>query len=102
MSDHYAAAEVTPSVPGLTTLADRICCDGAGPTIDHREPRVARWVANVLDGIKAVFHKSGPSSLCGSAGCLGAASATPVPCDKVIASRNGEFAKLGAGGQGGR
>jgi alanine-glyoxylate transaminase/serine-glyoxylate transaminase/serine-pyruvate transaminase len=84
-------------IPGPTNVPDRVLRAIDAPTIDHRGPDFGALGLEVLEGLRHVFHTSGPVVVYPSSG-TGAWEAALVntlsPGDRVLAFETGHFATL--------
>jgi len=84
-------------IPGPTNVPDRVLRAMDQPTIDHRGPEFARLTLEILDGLKGVFHTTGPVIIYPASG-TGAWEAALVntlsPGDHVLMFETGQFATL--------
>jgi alanine-glyoxylate transaminase / serine-glyoxylate transaminase / serine-pyruvate transaminase len=84
-------------IPGPTNVPDRVLRAIAQPTIDHRGPAFARIAREALDGLRQVFHTSGPVVIYPSSGTgawEAALTNTLSPGDVVLMFETGHFATL--------
>ncbi len=85
-------------IPGPTPIPDRVVRAMAQPIIDHRGPRFAQLVAEVLDGLKGVFQTRRGSIVLYPGSGTGAWEASIVntlsPGDRALGFVNGHFSRL--------
>jgi alanine-glyoxylate transaminase/serine-glyoxylate transaminase/serine-pyruvate transaminase len=84
-------------IPGPTNVPDRVLRALDHPTIDHRGPEFARLTLEILEGLKKIFHTTGPVVIYPASG-TGAWEAALVntlsPGDPVLMFETGHFATL--------
>jgi alanine-glyoxylate transaminase/serine-glyoxylate transaminase/serine-pyruvate transaminase len=84
-------------IPGPTNVPDRVLRAMAQPVIDHRGPEFAKLGTEVLEGMRTIFHTSGPVVMYPSSG-TGAWEAAIVNTlsqgDRVLMFETGQFSEL--------
>jgi alanine-glyoxylate transaminase/serine-glyoxylate transaminase/serine-pyruvate transaminase len=84
-------------IPGPTNVPDRVLRAMNQPVIDHRGPAFSALTADVLEGVRGVFHTTGPVVIYPSSG-TGASEAALVntlsPGDHVLIFETGHFSHV--------